>query len=129
MPIVLKRSLMGTLRTEKLLKNGSLIEGTFTVNTKNVVTICDGIGCLERGSGKIKKALQREIKEKGLEDQVSVKLSGCLGMCEKGPMMVVNPGYTIYGYVTEADVTEIVDEHLIGKKPISRLAVKEDHLY
>ena len=43
--------------------------------------------------------------------------------------MVVNPGYTIYGNVTEAEIPEIVEEHLVKGNPIARLAIQEDHLY
>ena len=43
--------------------------------------------------------------------------------------MVVNPGYTIYGSVTENDIPEIVEEHLVNGDPIARLVIQEDHLY
>ena len=50
-------------------------------------------------------------------------------MCDKGPIMVVNPGYTIYGRVMDNDIPEIVEEHLVHNRPIARLVIQEDHLY
>jgi NADH:ubiquinone oxidoreductase subunit F (NADH-binding)/(2Fe-2S) ferredoxin/NAD-dependent dihydropyrimidine dehydrogenase PreA subunit len=50
-------------------------------------------------------------------------------MCEKGPVVVINPGYTVYGSVTPADIQEIVEEHLVNGRPVARLAIQEDHLY
>jgi NADH:ubiquinone oxidoreductase subunit F (NADH-binding)/(2Fe-2S) ferredoxin len=74
-------------------------------------------------------ALQEQLDRHGLRDRVTISLSGCLGMCDKGPILVVNPGYTIYGNVTEADIPEIVEEHLVHRRPLARLAIQEDHLY
>ena len=39
------------------------------------------------------------------------------------------PGYTMYGNVTEADMVEIVEQHLVKNRPVARLAIQEDHLY
>jgi NADH:ubiquinone oxidoreductase subunit F (NADH-binding)/(2Fe-2S) ferredoxin/NAD-dependent dihydropyrimidine dehydrogenase PreA subunit len=50
-------------------------------------------------------------------------------MCKKGPVLIVNPGYVMYGNVKVEDVAEIVEMHLVNGKPISRLTVEEDHLY
>jgi NADH:ubiquinone oxidoreductase subunit F (NADH-binding)/(2Fe-2S) ferredoxin len=50
-------------------------------------------------------------------------------MCDKGPVVVVNPGYTIYGNVGVDDIKEIVSEHLINGREVSRLIVQEDHLF
>jgi (2Fe-2S) ferredoxin len=58
--------------------------------------------------------LREQLAKHGLTDRVTIGLSGCLGMCEKGPMMVVNPGYTIYGGLTEKDIPQIVEEHLVN---------------
>jgi NADH:ubiquinone oxidoreductase subunit F (NADH-binding)/(2Fe-2S) ferredoxin/NAD-dependent dihydropyrimidine dehydrogenase PreA subunit len=73
--------------------------------------------------------LHDQLAKHGLTDRVTLGLSGCLGMCEKGPIMVVNPGYTIYGNVTENDIPQIVEEHLVNGDPIARLVIQEDHLY
>ena len=73
--------------------------------------------------------MREQLDKHGLADRTTIGLSGCLGMCDKGPILVVNPGYTIYGRVTEADIPEIVEEHLVHNRPVARLAIQEDHLY
>jgi len=99
------------------------------VTKEYIITICDGTGCIQKGNAEIRKALEQQIKDRNLTDDVRIHLSGCLGMCEKGPVVVVNPGYTVYGSVTPADIQEIVEKHLIKGRPVARLAIQEDHLY
>ena len=94
-----------------------------------VITICDGTTCINQGGRVIQTALQEELERHRLSDKVRIHLSGCLGMCEKGPIMVINPGYTIYGHVEVEDIPEIVQKHLLEGKPVTRLIIQEDHLY
>ncbi len=93
------------------------------------IIVCDGTPCINSGARTLTLALQEQLDRHGLRDRVTISLSGCLGMCDKGPILVVNPGYTIYGNVTEADIPEIVEEHLVHRRPVARLAIQEDHLY
>ncbi|MBD3380168.1 MAG: NADH-quinone oxidoreductase subunit NuoF [Candidatus Omnitrophica bacterium] len=95
-----------------------------------VITLCDGPGCMHKGSKELLSALKDGFREKGLSYRdVKVNLSGCLGMCARGPVMIVNPGYTIYGNVGKADLEEILEEHIIKGKPVARLVIEENHLY
>ncbi|MBN2189876.1 MAG: NADH-quinone oxidoreductase subunit NuoF [Candidatus Aureabacteria bacterium] len=94
-----------------------------------IITLCDGPSCIHNNSKELKRGLEKQLEEKGLSDRVRIILSGCLGMCSKGPILIVNPGYTIYGHVTEKDIPEIVENHLVKGKPVSRLIIDEDHLY
>lgn len=96
---------------------------------KYVITLCDGPTCMRNRSKELKSILQKELEQHGLEDAVRIMLSGCLGMCAKGPVMIINPGYTIYGKVTQKDIPEIVEQHILKNKPLARLAIQEDHLY
>ncbi len=93
------------------------------------IIVCDGTTCINRGSRHLISRLREQLERHGLADRSTISLSGCLGMCDKGPILVVNPGYTIYGNVTEADIPEIVEEHLVHNRPVARLAIQEDHLY
>jgi (2Fe-2S) ferredoxin len=96
----------------------------------HAITVCEGTSCLrKREAGRFHTLLLEQLKEHGLQDKVKINISGCLGMCAKGPLMVVNPGYTIYGGLKDKDVAEIVEQHLIKHKPVVRLVVEEDHLY
>ncbi len=94
-----------------------------------VLILCDGPTCIHKNSKELRKALESALEKEGLKERVKIHLSGCLGMCAKGPVMVVNPGYTIYGGLTEKDIPEIVKKHLIKNEPVTRLVIDEDHLY
>ena len=89
------------------------------------ILVCGGTGCTSNKSMDIIKALKEEIAAKGLEKEVSVVMTGCFGLCAKGPIMVIYPEGTFYHSVTVADVKEIVESHIINKIPVERLLHKE----
>ena len=93
------------------------------------LTLCDGPTCIHNQSKEIRQTLEKELKKHQLVQSVEIHLSGCLGMCAKGPILIVNPGYIMYGHVKPGDIPEIVQNHLVGGDPVSRLIIKEDHLY
>jgi NADH-quinone oxidoreductase subunit F len=102
------------------------------VNREYVIIICDGTGCIQKanaGATGMLPVIEQELKKHGITDRTRINHSGGLGMCEKGPIMVVNPGYTIYGNITAGDIPEIIEQHLVHGKPVARLAIQEDHLY
>ncbi|RJP28029.1 MAG: NADH-quinone oxidoreductase subunit NuoF [Candidatus Omnitrophota bacterium] len=96
---------------------------------KFVITLCDGPTCMHKKSKDLETIIQKELDKYRIHNAVEIKLSGCLGMCDKGPIMIVNPGYTMYGSVHEKDIPEIVENHLLNGRPVSRLVIDEDHLY
>ena len=97
---------------------------------EKVITICDGPSCLHNGSKEIKALIEKELKKKGLtQSDVHINISGCLGMCDKGPIMIVYPSYTIYGGVNADNIPEIIEKHVIKGKPVAEWAIEEDHLY
>ncbi len=96
---------------------------------KYVITLCDGPTCIHKRSKELETAIETELARHELADRVSINLSGCLGMCAKGPIMTINPQYTVYGNVTADDIPEIISSHILKKKPVARLAIDEDHLY
>jgi (2Fe-2S) ferredoxin len=79
--------------------------------------------CQQKGSPEIRKALKAEIKQRGLKGKVRANQSGCLDACEFGPSMVVYPEGVWYGGVTLADVSEIMESHIVGGVPVERLRV------
>ena len=93
------------------------------------ITLCDGPSCMQKNARRLHTIVEQELAKRDLSDKVSINISGCLGMCNKGPVMVVNPHYTVYGNVTENDVAEIIEEHIVNKRPLKRLAIEEDHLF
>ncbi len=89
------------------------------------VLICGGTGCTSSGSMKIGDALEAQIAEKGLQNEIQVVRTGCFGLCALGPVMIVYPEGTFYSCVSIDDVPEIVEEHLLKGRPVDRLVHKD----
>ena len=89
------------------------------------VLVCGGTGCTSSGSQKIIDKLEAEIKSNGLETEVQVVKTGCFGLCALGPIMIVYPEGTFYSMVKEEDIPEIVSEHLLKGRIVSRLVYDE----
>lgn len=89
------------------------------------ILVCGGTGCTSSGSVKIIEALQSELEKNGLEEEVSVVQTGCHGLCALGPIMIVYPGATFYSMVKTEDIPEIVSEHLLKGRVVTRLMYTE----
>ena len=92
---------------------------------RSQVFICGCTGCTSSGSVKIAKRLQEEIDKNGLTDEVMVVRTGCFGLCALGPIMIVYPEGTFYSMVKEEDIAEIVSEHLLKGRIVTRLVYDE----
>jgi NADH:ubiquinone oxidoreductase subunit F (NADH-binding)/(2Fe-2S) ferredoxin/NAD-dependent dihydropyrimidine dehydrogenase PreA subunit len=82
--------------------------------------VCAGTGCVSNHSYEIKAALEKEIEKHGLENEVSVVPTGCNGFCERGPILVVQPGNIFYQQLTLKDVPHLVEEHFLKGRPVAR---------
>ena len=89
------------------------------------VLVCGGTGCTSSGSQQIMEALKEEIKKAGLENEVSVVQTGCHGLCALGPIMIVYPDASFYSMVKVEDIPEIVQEHLLKGRVVTRLLYQE----
>lgn len=89
------------------------------------VLICGGTGCTSSGSTEIRERLETELKAKGLEDEIKIVHTGCFGLCAHGPVMIVYPEGTFYSRVKAEDVPEIVEEHLLKGRVVTRLVYDE----
>ena len=85
------------------------------------VLVCGGTGCTSANSPAIIEALEAQIAEKGLTDEVKVVQTGCHGLCARGPIMIVYPEGCFYSEVKVEDVPEIVEEHLLKGRIVKRL--------
>lgn len=90
-------------------------------NYKMHLLVCGGSGCRASKSEAIVDNLKAAVAEKGLENEVQVIMTGCFGFCEKGPIVKVLPDNTFYTQVTPDDATEIVAEHIIKGRKVTRL--------
>ena len=82
--------------------------------------------CKAKGGVEVRDALKAELTKRGLSKVIRANNAGCLDQCEHGVTVVVYPEQTWYGHVTVDDVNEIVENHLIGGEPVTRLLIPED---
>lgn len=88
---------------------------------KHVFVCTTGKTCPDEGSVEVCDTLRKEIFDRGLKTEIRINKSGCLDQCGNGPMVVVYPEAVWYAHVTPSDCKEIVEQHLIGGKPVERL--------
>lgn len=93
---------------------------------RSQVLICGGTGCTSSGSQQIQDTFEVEIEKNNLQDEIKLVRTGCFGLCELGPVVIVYPDGTFYSRVTVDDVEEIVSEHLLKGRRVERL-VYDDH--
>lgn len=85
------------------------------------ILICAGTGCTASKSVEISDQLQKHLAANGLDNEIKIVKTGCFGLCEKGPIMVIYPEGATYCHVSPDDVEEIVNEHLVKGRIIKRL--------
>jgi NADH-quinone oxidoreductase subunit F len=93
------------------------------------ITVCGGTGCRANGSAELAEAFARELGDRGLDAKVELKLSGCHGFCQQGPVVVVDPLEIFYRQVgledREADVREIIEQTVQAGRPVERLLYED----
>ena len=89
------------------------------------VLVCGGTGCTSSNSAAIIEALETQIAEKGLSEEIKVIKTGCFGLCALGPIMIVYPEGSFYSQVKVEDIPEIVEEHLLKGRIVTRLLYDE----
>ncbi|MDR1570848.1 MAG: NADH-quinone oxidoreductase subunit NuoF [Oscillospiraceae bacterium] len=85
------------------------------------VLVCGGTGCTSSGSAELIRRFEEQLELNGLEKEIKVVRTGCFGLCEAGPVVIVYPEGTFYSRVKPDDVNEIVAEHLIKGRQVQRL--------
>ena len=89
------------------------------------VLVCGGTGCTSSGSEQIIKTLEGELEKTGLQNEIKVIKTGCFGLCALGPIMIVYPEGAFYSMVKPEDIPEIVSEHLLKGRIVTRLLYQE----
>ena len=90
------------------------------------VLVCGGTGCSSSGSATLIERFEEKLAENGLDKEVKVIRTGCFGLCEAGPVVIVYPDGTFYSRVKPENVDEIVTEHLLKGRKVEHL-VYTDH--
>ena len=89
------------------------------------IVVCGVTGCMSSHSKEIKEEFERVLKELELDKEVTVFQSGCFGLCEKGPVVIVYPDETFYGHMTVADVEPLCKEHILKGRIYEKRVYKE----
>ncbi len=108
----------------ELRKDDFLIEDMKKAHPIHVM-VCGGTGCHSSKGDEIRILLEEKVKEKRLEDKIKVVLTGCFGLCEAGPNIVIYPEGIFYSHVKLEDVDEIVEKHFVKGEIVKRLLFEE----
>ena len=112
-----------TIRLESIAAFRSLQESAIDASRPAAgtrrVRVCHGGGCIASGACELREALQAAADRAGV--QVSIEPSGCMGPCAAGPVVMVDPEGVFYEGVRPEDAADIVERHLVGGTPVSRL--------
>jgi (2Fe-2S) ferredoxin len=109
----------GTLQSSDTTKQ---LQGTSTKNhpqdkstqTKATILVCQKSDCMKRGGKALCQALEGELRNNGLEDNVTIKGTGCMKNCKAGPNLVM-PDKTRYSRIQAAQVPDLIDKHFGGE--------------
>jgi len=103
---------------------------------RKLISLCAGSGCGAYGTAKVHESLKEELAKHNLQDKIEIKLTGCHGFCEKGPIMVIHPEGIFYPQVKPEKVPEIVEKTLqngelvksfIYKDPATKKELTHEH--
>ena len=81
--------------------------------------------CAARDAEAVRAAFKAALARHHCQGRVRANQAGCLDQCEHGVTVVVYPEQVWYGFVTPADVDEIVTTHLLGGAPVTRLRLAD----
>ncbi len=107
----------------KRLRNS--LREQFEKGRKKLISLCSGSGCGAYGTAKVHEALAQELARQGMQDEVEVRLTGCHGFCEKGPIMVLHPEGIFYAQVKERHIPEIVERTIKGGELVGALLFRD----
>ena len=91
----------------------------------NHVLVCGGTGCLASSAAKIEESFIKLIKENNLEETTEVIKTGCFGLCEAGPIVIIYPEGSFYSHIKVEDVDQIVEQHLVNNNIVKELLYKD----
>lgn len=85
-----------------------------TAKTKATILVCQKSDCMKRGAKGVCQALEASLSDRGLEDQVNIKGTGCMKNCKAGPNIVM-PDKTRYSRIQAAQVPAVMDKHFANQ--------------
>ncbi len=92
------------------------------INPKQpLITVCGGTGCHASGCHAVVDAFKKVLQEQAKGNGIGLRVTGCHGFCEKGPLVVVHPNKVLYQKVKPEDVQEIFAETVLNGKILENL--------
>ncbi|MFZ7120972.1 MAG: NADH-quinone oxidoreductase subunit NuoF [Eubacteriaceae bacterium] len=88
---------------------------------RSQILICGGTGCHSSGSSNLIQEFKKEFKKYGISEEIEVVKTGCFGLCELGPVVIVYPEGVFYSKVQVSDIGELVEEHFVKGRVLTRL--------
>ena len=85
------------------------------------IVVCGDTGCTVRGSRELAAALEKALEQHALRDKIELKITGCLGFCEQGPLVLIFPGAILYQKVQASDAAQIIEQTVLKNELIDRL--------
>jgi NADH:ubiquinone oxidoreductase subunit F (NADH-binding)/(2Fe-2S) ferredoxin len=85
---------------------------------KQTIGVCCGAGCISTGAEEVLKTLQEDIKQRGLDNEVAVIPTGCMGPCNQGPLVKYLPDNTIYQKVESTKIGLLNEAQLVAHQPV-----------
>ncbi|HEX9075095.1 MAG TPA: NADH-quinone oxidoreductase subunit NuoF, partial [Anaerolineae bacterium] len=91
---------------------------------RRCITVCGGTGCRALSSDGVGEALDSELKKQNLDGQMELRITGCPGFCEQGPIVVLLPERVLYVKVAPRDAADII-KGIASGVPVERLLFKD----
>jgi len=88
---------------------------------KPCITICGGTGCHASGCENVISAFKQGLETEGVSDRIDIRVTGCHGFCERGPIVIIFPQGIFYQKVAPEDAKEIINETVVNGKILDRL--------
>jgi len=92
---------------------------------KPCITVCGGTGCHTQGAEVLVGVFREEVRKQGIEESVDIRITGCHGFCERGPIVVIHPEGIFYEKTKIKDVEKIVSETIVNKNIVETLLYRD----
>lgn len=114
--VMAARSEMGKVHTVTPVEELPSIDNVNvkSAKTKTTILVCQKSDCMKRGGKALCQALEAALSDRGLEDQVTIKGTGCMKNCKAGPNLVM-PDKTRHSRIQASQVPALMNQHFADK--------------
>jgi NADH:ubiquinone oxidoreductase subunit F (NADH-binding)/(2Fe-2S) ferredoxin/NAD-dependent dihydropyrimidine dehydrogenase PreA subunit len=85
------------------------------------VLICSGSNCVSRGAKSLRDEFEEHLNRLEIRDEIKLVNTGCVGLCEQGPFVIVYPEGVFYAQIKPKHIKEICEEHLYKGRIVEKL--------